>query len=36
MASENDVSAPVVFLASDMSLYITGQNILIDGGWTIK
>ena len=36
MATENDISEPVLFLASNMSLYITGQNIIVDGGWTIK
>jgi len=36
MATEDDISEPVLFLASNMSSYITGQNIIIDGGWTIK
>ena len=36
MATEEDISEPVLFLASDMSSYITGQNIIVDGGWTIK
>ena len=32
MASEDDVLNSVIFLASEMSNYITGQNIVVDGG----
>lgn len=35
MATEEDVVSGILFLASDGSKYITGQNIIIDGGWTI-
>lgn len=34
MASSEDISPTVAFLLSDKSSYITGQNIIIDGGWT--
>jgi NAD(P)-dependent dehydrogenase (short-subunit alcohol dehydrogenase family) len=34
MATPNDISPSVAFLLSDESTYITGQNLIIDGGWT--
>lgn len=34
MAKENDVAGIVAFLLSPAAAYITGQHILVDGGWT--
>ena len=31
----HEISASVVFLASEEASYVTGQNIIVDGGWTI-
>ena len=36
MASESEISDSVLFLLSNMSSYITGQNIVVDGGFIIK
>jgi NAD(P)-dependent dehydrogenase (short-subunit alcohol dehydrogenase family) len=35
MAVEEDFKGIIAYLASDMSKYVTGQNINIDGGWTV-
>ena len=34
MGNPNDIAPAVSFLLSDDAKYITGQNIIIDGGWT--
>jgi NAD(P)-dependent dehydrogenase (short-subunit alcohol dehydrogenase family) len=34
MATEEDFKGIIAYLASDMSKYVTGQNINVDGGWS--
>jgi len=35
MAYSRDVAEAVKFLISNKSAYITGQNLVVDGGWTV-
>ena len=34
MASESEIASAVIFLTSNLASYITGQNLLVDGGYT--
>ena len=34
MATEEDMTGAVAYLASDLSAYVTGHTLIVDGGWT--
>ena len=34
LGSPDEIAKTVLFLSSDLNTYITGQNIVVDGGYT--
>ena len=34
MATEDDIVGAVTWLAGDLAAYVTGHNLVVDGGWT--
>jgi NAD(P)-dependent dehydrogenase (short-subunit alcohol dehydrogenase family) len=35
MATEEDFKGAIAYLSSDLAAYVTGHNLVLDGGWTI-
>ena len=35
MADKEDIIGGALYMASDASKYVTGHNLIIDGGWSI-
>jgi enoyl-[acyl-carrier-protein] reductase (NADH) len=35
MLNAEDISGTLIYLLSDMSKYVNGQNIIVDDGWSL-
>jgi NAD(P)-dependent dehydrogenase (short-subunit alcohol dehydrogenase family) len=36
IATPDDIAGPVAFLLSEDASYVTGQHLLVDGGWSVR
>lgn len=36
MGQPEDIAGAVLYLVSDLASYVTGQTIIVDGGWTLR